>query len=66
MIEGLHGMFLCQVRVERYEIPNSLFSCKLAKGSLINPHVIKMIGYIESLDVLGFTLLDELATDVIL
>ena len=66
MIEELRGMFMCQARVERYEIPNSLFSCKLAKGSPVNPHVIKMIGYIESLQRLGFPLDDDLAIDVIL
>jgi hypothetical protein len=46
--------------------PSPYFSYKLTQGSTISPHVIKMMGYIESLDVLGFTLLDELDMDVIL
>jgi hypothetical protein len=66
MVVGFHGMFMNQARVERYEISKSLFSYKLTQGSTISPHVIKMMGYIESLDVLGFTLLDELDMDVIL
>jgi hypothetical protein len=53
-------------RVERYEIFESLFSYKLTKGRSVSPHVIKMIGYIESLDALSFALLDEIAMNVIL
>ena len=59
-------MFENQARVERYNISKSLFSCKLAEGSPVNPHVIKMIGYIETLDRLGSELHDDLAVDVIL
>ena len=66
MIGGLRGMFENQARVERYNISKSLFSCKLAEGSPVSPHVIKMIGYIETLDRLGTELHQELATDVIL
>jgi hypothetical protein len=66
MIEGLRGMFQNQARTERYNISKSLFACKLAEGSPISPHVIKMIGYIETLDRLGFKLHPDLATDVIL
>jgi hypothetical protein len=43
-----------------------LFACKLADDSLVSPHVIKMMGYIETLDKLGCELKDDLATDVIL
>lgn len=59
-------MFENQARVERYNISKSLFSCKLAEDSPVSPHVIKMIGYIETLDRLGSELHQDLATDVIL
>ncbi|KAK8667691.1 hypothetical protein V6N13_007839 [Hibiscus sabdariffa] len=36
------------------------------EGSPVGAHVIKMMGYIQTLDKLGFALKDELATDVIL
>ena len=36
------------------------------RGSPVSPHVIKMIGYIETLDKLGSELKDDLAVDVIL
>jgi hypothetical protein len=66
MIQGLHGMLENQIRDERYNISKALFVCKLAKGSLINPHVIKMMDYIETLDKFGCEFKDDLATDMIL
>jgi hypothetical protein len=66
MIHGLCGMFENQARVERYNISKALFACKLTEGSPVSPHLIKMMGYIETLDKLGCKLKDDLATDVIL
>ncbi|XP_072147479.1 uncharacterized protein [Setaria viridis] len=66
MIVGLHGMFENQARVDRFNTSKVLFGCKLAEGAPVSPHVIKMIGYIESLQRLSFPLNDDLATDVIL
>jgi hypothetical protein len=66
MIEGLGGMFENQARAERYNISKALFSCKLAEGSPISPHVIKMICYIETSNKLGSELKDDLVNDVIL
>ncbi|XP_034586584.1 uncharacterized protein [Setaria viridis] len=66
MIVGLRGMFENQVRVGRFNTSKVLFGCKLAEGAPISPHVIKMIGCIESLQRLGFPLNDDLATDVVL
>ena len=53
MIQGLREMFENQARAERYNISSSLFACKLTEGSPVSPHVVKMIGYIESLERLG-------------
>jgi hypothetical protein len=66
MIIGLKGMFENQARTERYHTSKALFACKLAEGGPVSPNVIKMVGYIESLEKLGFPLGQELATDVIL
>ncbi|KAK8612697.1 hypothetical protein V6N13_092808 [Hibiscus sabdariffa] len=38
----------------------------MSEGSPVGAHVIKMMGYIQTLEKLGFPLKDELATDVIL
>jgi hypothetical protein len=59
-------MFENQAMAERYNISKALFACKLAEGSSISPHVIKMMGYIETLDKLGCEFKDDLATDGIL
>nr|AAQ56391.1 putative polyprotein [Oryza sativa Japonica Group] len=59
-------MFEDQARAERFNTSKSLFACRLAEGNPVSPHEIKMIGYTESLDKLGFPLSRELATDLIL
>ncbi|KAK8632197.1 hypothetical protein V6N13_028974 [Hibiscus sabdariffa] len=38
----------------------------MSEGSPVGAHVIKMMGYMQTLEKLGFPLKDELATDVIL
>jgi hypothetical protein len=50
LIQGLCGMFENQARAEGYNISKALFTCKLAEGSPVSPHVIKMMGYIETYD----------------
>ncbi|KAG8490853.1 hypothetical protein CXB51_014062 [Gossypium anomalum] len=62
----LKELYQGQARQERFDISKALFQCKLAEGSQVGPHVLKMIGYIESLSKLEFPLSQELATDVIL
>jgi hypothetical protein len=47
-------------------ISKVLFACKLIEGSPVSPHVIKMMGYIETLTKLGCEIKDDLSTDVIL
>jgi hypothetical protein len=59
-------MFENKTRVERYNISKVLFACKLAEGSPISPHMIKMMCYIETLTKPGCEIKDDLATDVIL
>jgi hypothetical protein len=66
MIQGQCGMFENQARAERYNISNTLFVCNLTEGSLVSPLVIKMMGYLETLDKLGWELKDDLTTDMIL
>jgi hypothetical protein len=53
-------MFENQARTERYNISKALFACKLAEGSPISPHVIKMMGYIETLIKLGCKIKNDL------
>jgi hypothetical protein len=59
-------MFENQTRAERYNISKALFVCKLIEGNLVSPHVIKMMGYIETVTKLGCEIKGDLSTDVIL
>ena len=66
MIVQLRNLFQEQARTERFETSKALYKCKLAGGSPVSPHVLKMMGYIENLGRLGYPLSQELATDIIL
>ncbi|KAK8696524.1 hypothetical protein V6N13_001658 [Hibiscus sabdariffa] len=66
MIQNLKEIYERQTRQERYETSKALFQCKMSEGSLVGVHVIKMMGYIQTLEKLRFPLKDDLATDVIL
>ncbi|CAJ2627610.1 unnamed protein product [Trifolium pratense] len=66
MIEHLKTLYQEQARIERFEVSKALFSAKLSEGSLVSPHVLKMIGYVGNLEKLGFPLENELAADLIL
>lgn len=66
MIESLKSMFQAQAKTERYQVSQALLGCKLKDGDPLSPHVIKMVGYVQSLDRLGFPLSEEFATDIVL
>ncbi|KAK9028400.1 hypothetical protein V6N11_068205 [Hibiscus sabdariffa] len=66
MIQNLKEIYEGQARQERYETSKALFQCKMSEGSSVGAHVIKIMGYIQTLEKLGFALNNELATDVIL
>ncbi|KAL4296404.1 hypothetical protein GQ457_12G015890 [Hibiscus cannabinus] len=66
MIQNLKEIYEGQARKERYETSKALFQCKMSEGSPVGAHVIKMMGYIQTLEKLGFALNDELAIDVFL
>ncbi|KAK8694405.1 hypothetical protein V6N13_071958 [Hibiscus sabdariffa] len=66
MIQNPKEIYEGQARQERYETSKALFQCKMSEGSPVGAHVIKMMGYIQTLEKLGFALNDELAIDVVL
>ncbi|KAK8685885.1 hypothetical protein V6N13_124917 [Hibiscus sabdariffa] len=66
MIQNLKEIYEGQARQERYETSKALFQCKMTEGTPMGDHIIKMMGYIQTLEKLGFSLKDELATDLIL
>ena len=56
MIVKLKETFQQQARQERYDTTKALHSCKMAEGAPVSAHVLKMKGYIEHLNRLGFPL----------
>ena len=66
MVVALQEMFQTQARTERFNVSKAFVETKLAEGAGVGPHVIKMVGYVQRLDKLGFSLGKELATDFIL
>ena len=66
MIVALRDMFQTQARTERFNVSKVFVETKLAEGAPVGPHVIKMVGYTQRLEKLGFSLDQELATDFIL
>ena len=66
MFMALKEMFQTQARTERFNVSKAFVECKLAEGAAVGPHIIKMVGYVQRLEKLGFPVGKELATDFIL
>ncbi|KAK8675675.1 hypothetical protein V6N13_033740 [Hibiscus sabdariffa] len=66
MIQNLKEIYEGKARQERYETSKALFQCKMSEGSPVGAHVVKIMGYIQTLEKLGFPLNDELAIDAVL
>ncbi|KAK8593425.1 hypothetical protein V6N12_045507 [Hibiscus sabdariffa] len=66
MIQNLKEIYEGQAHQERYETSKALFQCKMTEGTPVGAHVIKMMGYVQTLEKLDFPLKNELATDLIL
>ena len=66
MLVQLRDMFQVQAKQERFDTVKALVCCKMAAGSSVSVHVLKMKGYIDQLERLGFPISQELATDFIL
>ncbi|KAI3777237.1 hypothetical protein L1987_47035 [Smallanthus sonchifolius] len=54
MIEQLKGIFLKQARQERYETMSQLIRCTMQEGTPVSTHVLKMKGYIDQMNKLGY------------
>jgi hypothetical protein len=66
MIMVLQDMFHTQARTEKFNVSKAFIESKLVEGAAVGPHVIKMVGYMQRLEKLGFPLGQELATDFFL
>src|SRR4051795_152072 len=66
MFEELKMVFQAHARVERYEISNKFFSCKMEENSSVSEHILKMSGLHNRLTQLEVNLPDEAVIDRIL
>ena len=66
MFRQLRDMFQSQARTERYNTTKALSSCKMARGTPVSTHVLKIKGHLDHLERLGHPMPLQLATDMIL
>ncbi|KAJ9562012.1 hypothetical protein OSB04_007172 [Centaurea solstitialis] len=63
MIRQLRDMFQTQARIERYDATRALNACKMAKGTSVSDHLMKMKRLLDHLERLGNPVPLQLATD---
>ncbi|GKB16181.1 retrotransposon protein, putative, ty1-copia subclass, partial [Tanacetum coccineum] len=56
MIRELKSMFEKQARVERFDLIQNFHACKQEEGKPVGPYILKMKGYVEQLERLGYVL----------
>ena len=56
MIVALRDMFQTQARTKRFNVSKAFTETKLAEGAPVGLHIIKMVGYTQRLEKLGFRL----------
>ena len=66
MITHLSTLFKKEARQERYELSKKLYNTKMADGSHVSEHVMKLLGYHDNLVKLGCEINDEQMCDIVL
>ena len=66
MFEELKLVFQAHARIERYEVSNKFYSCKMEENSSVSDHILKMSGYNNHLNQLGVNLPDDSVIDRVL
>ncbi|GJZ17368.1 zinc finger, CCHC-type containing protein [Tanacetum coccineum] len=64
--EELKSMFEKQAGVERFDLIQTFHACKQEEGKPVGQYVIKMKGYVEQLERLGYVLPQDLSVGLIL
>ena len=59
MFKELKLIFQANARIERYEVSNKFYSCKMEENSSDSEHILKMSGYNNHLLQLGVNLSDD-------
>ena len=66
MFQELKLIFQANARIERYEVSNKFYSCKMEENSSVNEHILRMSGYHNHLTQLGVNLPDDSVIDRVL
>ncbi|GJY77490.1 retrotransposon protein, putative, ty1-copia subclass [Tanacetum coccineum] len=62
MIQELRSMFEKQAEVEKFDLIQSFHACKQEEGKPVADYVLKMKGYVEKLERLGYVLPQDVTT----
>ena len=66
MFQELKLIFQANARIERYEVSNKFYSCKMEENSSDSEHILRMTGYHNHLTQLGVNLPDDSVIDRVL
>ena len=66
MFQELKLVFQTHARVERYETSDKYFAYKMEDNSSTSEHVLRMSGYYNHLNQVGFNLPDKIVIDRVL
>ena len=66
MFQELKLIFQANARIERYEVSNKFYSCKMEDNSYLSEHILRMSGYHNQFTQLGVSLPDYSVIDRIL
>ncbi|XBH86520.1 hypothetical protein VPH35_074159 [Triticum aestivum] len=66
MFQELKMVFQAHARVERYEVSDKFYSCKMEENSAVSEHILKMSGLHNRLSQLGVNLSNDAVIDRIL
>ncbi|GKF02524.1 retrovirus-related pol polyprotein from transposon TNT 1-94, partial [Tanacetum coccineum] len=66
MLQELKSMFEKQAGVERFNLIQTFLACKQEEGKPVNAYVLKMKGYLDQLERLGYVLPQDLSVGLIL
>ena len=63
MFQELNLMFQANTRIERYEVSDKFYSCKMEENSSVSEHILRMSGYHNHMTQLGVNLPDDSVID---
>ena len=66
MFQELKLTFPANARIERYEVSNKFYSCKMEENTYVSEHILRMYGYHNHLTQLGVNLPDDSVIDRVL